>query len=173
LFLKFATTTLTNSDSHQLVGYKQGAAQLFADYLTTVCESKPIDFIAEELNEESIVLWKAKESTARLLATQRAIPHRFSDPNSKQRKKLGIRSYEELREKHGFGRCPTVEQSALLEEEERKTWPIRENFWLDTIRSLPYRHCLFIIGKNHVKSFANLSSSQTFTVEIVNGNWEP
>ena len=159
--------------SHQLIDYDHGDAQKFAQYLSTVCESKSIDFVAEELNEESIALWEAKGSTARLVSLRFSIPHKFCDPDSKQRKKIGILSDEELKTNLGFGKCLTEKQSVTFEEEKRKTWPIRENFWLESIRNSAHTNCLFIVGKNHVQSFSRLLSSQGYAVEILNDNWEP
>ena len=162
--------------ANQLTGYKDGAAEKFRLYLAHICNAETIDLLAEELNEEAIVLWQrkgAQDSTARLLATAHEIPHLFCDPNAHERRALGIPSYEELRIKFGYGRARTHEQEANLAREERKFWPIREECWRKKVAAISPLRCLFVVGSDHVESFAELLSGHGVVVEIKTRRWEP
>lgn len=158
---------------HQLIGYKDGETQVFGSYLSSLCDSEYIDLLAEELNEEAIELWKAQDSIARRLAVERKIDHIFCDPDSSERRALGILTYEELRTKSNYGRVLTNEQDECLKRDEKSYWPKREDFWLRKIQANSPSRCLFVLGSNHVQSFSTLLSSHGISAEVKTCKWKP
>lgn len=159
--------------SHQYVGYQNGAAEKFGIYLTMIIDTEAIDLLAEELNEESIKCFRASDSIARLIASERKLNHLFCDPNSIERRNIGIPTTEELRQKFSYGGNPTNKQNSNIETEARVYWPIRERFWLDRLMSRSSNRCLFVLGSNHVDSFSQLLSNQSIRNEIKSRKWEP
>jgi hypothetical protein len=143
----------------------------FKNYLSNLCDTESIDLLAEELSTEALGKWKAKGSVVEQLATERQITHIFCDPNSDQRRELGIPNYEELKSKLGYGRFLKPGQQTQVEVEERSYWPIREEFWLNRVFAITANKCLFVLGSSHVDSFSMLLSNRGFSIEIKNLNW--
>ena len=159
---------------NQLLGCKDGDGRSmeFKCYLSNLCDIESIDLLAEELSEEALKLLKATGSVVRQLATEHRIKHIFCDPNSDQRRELGIPKPEELKSKFGYGRCLKPNQQAKMEAEERKYWPIREDFWLDKVSAITANKCLFVLGPDHVDSFSVLLSNRGFNTEIKIHKWD-
>ena len=73
----------------------------FYSYLKQIIKKRDINCIAEELNEDAIKLWKAKDSAARIIANQLGIAHKFCDPDTNTRNKLGIKTFNEIQAEEG------------------------------------------------------------------------
>lgn len=159
--------------AHQLSGYRDGAAETLNTYLKGIVDTEAIDLLAEELNEEAVKRFRASDSTARLVALERKLAHIFCDPNTSERRALGIPTVEELLDKLGYGCNPSDEEKANLEIETRRYWPIRENFWLKKLSSCSSNRCLFVLGSNHVQSFSLLLSEHGIQNQVKVGRWEP
>lgn len=159
--------------AHQLEGQKDGDSASFAEYLAAFCSDNGIDLLAEELNEEAIAKWKAGGSVTKSVASKLSICHRFCDPDREDRQRLGVLTDQEAAKKLGFGSALTLQQAALVEAEVRKTWPARENFWLEALRQVTFTHCAFVLGAKHVVTFSGLLRAQGFTVYVAQANWEP
>lgn len=159
--------------AHQLEGQKDGDSVSFSKYPSAFCSGKRVDLIAEELNEESIEMWQAVGSVAKSVALKLSIRHLFCDPGSENRQRLGILSDQEVSKKLGFGSCWTLQQAALVDAEVRKSWPVRERFWLDRLREIRFSSCVFVLGAKHIVTFNALLHAQGVTGYVVETNWEP
>lgn len=159
--------------AHQLEGQKDGDSVSFSKYLSAFCSGKRVDLIAEELNEECISKWQAVGSVAKSVASKLSIRHLFCDPGSEDRQRLGVLSDQDVAKKLGFGSCWTLQQAALIETEVRKSWPVRETFWLDRLRKIGFSRCAFVLGAKHIVTFNALLHAHGFTGYVVETNWEP
>jgi len=163
---------------YQLRGYKETNWKAFLKYLLAFCQNEAVDLIAEELNEWEIASWKdqgATGSVAREVASRLGIKHLFCDPDEADRERRGIQSRQELADSIGAGgHFRTAAQAAticrLIRE---RSWPIREDFWLEKLQQTDFSHCAFILGANHVVSFKKLLTSNGFDARVESGDWEP
>ena len=153
-------------DKHQFRGYGGAGWLAFEKYLLEYCQQEQIDLIAEELNDEAIIKRKAEDSVARHVARQLNVRHLFCDPDSGQRRALGIPSFREILA--GLGPHPDID---LAEAKERDAWPLRERVWLDRLREIPFNACVMILGSQHVKSFQSFSRSDAWEVAVVERKW--
>jgi len=149
---------------YQLRGYDGADWSAFEQYLLSYSESEGIDLIAEELSNEAVRKWMAADSVARHVARRLGVRHLFCDPESGQRRALGIRSLDEI----------AAELGPLdLEAKEKEAWLIRERFWLERLREVPFNACVFILGSQHVESFELLLRSEGWEATVVEKNWKP
>jgi len=162
---------------YQLCGHQGANWEAFKRYLSSFCQTEAIDLIAEELNEWEIERSKpqgATSSVARDVASRLGIKHLFCDPDEADRKRLGINSRKELANSIGVvGHFLTPEQSTRICQMIREQWPIREGFWLEKLQRTDFSHCAFILGANHVESFAKLLTSKGFDARVESQDWEP
>ncbi len=133
-----------------------------------------IVLIAEELSQEAIEreenLRKTKvDSTARVVAEITDIEHRFCDPNSSERRTLGIPSTSDIRRKLGL---KAAQDEAKVKEEERKYWPVREEFWLEQIKDRIEEKLMLVCGACHIQGFRSLLERKNCKVEILSEDWE-
>ena len=145
--------------------------EAFARYLKEQAEKYKIALIAEELSKEVLCKYKAKACTAQDVATELGIWYRPCDPNSLERKKLGIPSECEVKEQLGLGLCLSNEELERLEEEEKKYWSKREQFWFDCIADKLHEPTIFICGVKHVERFQSLLINRGYEVRMLVKNW--
>jgi hypothetical protein len=157
--------------AHQMLGNKHGFALEFSKFIDLICEGKKIDFVAEELNEEALSKHQATDSVCRTLARKNNITHIFCDPDSTERVRLGIPSFENISEKLKIGRVFTTEQDYLLKMEERKYWSIRENYWLEKIFSKNFQNCLFVCGSEHIAGLKENLFTRNLYFEVISDKW--
>ncbi len=118
---------------------KKTSVQEFTTYIREQVTSLQITTIAEEYSEEAL---RGEESTARQLAKQLNIEHRFCDPNTEERNKLKIDSN-----------------------------PKREQVWLERIQDLNNSKILFICGSLHLNTFKNLLENSNIKTDILSDGW--
>lgn len=159
--------------ANQMIGCEHGDAFNFIDYLSNICLNKNIDLIAEELSEEALASSHAIDSSCRILSGKMGIRHIFCDPESAERKFLGIPSESEILEDLGFGKVLTRAQAIQLKTEEMRYWNARENYWIENIIQHDFKRCLFICGSSHIGSFSKNLSSKGINFEIITENWIP
>ena len=157
--------------SNQPLGCTEGMYLEFKEYLPNLCDIESIDLLAEEFSEEALGLWKATTTVAQQLATERQITHIFCDPNTDQRRELGIPNDEELKSKLGYGSILNLSQLKQISIEELSFWSIREEYWLNRVLEITANKCLFVLGSGHVDSFSMLLTNRGFSIEIKNHNW--
>jgi hypothetical protein len=145
----------------------------FAAHLADEVSRLKIRVLAEELNEEAVTSKAncAIASNVQRLALGLGIAHVFCDPDSNQRKALGIPSTREIKEQLGMGTFLDSRATSLLEQEQRKYWTIREKYWLDCMDSRLEKKVLFVCGADHVERFEDLAARQGIHVEVLVKNW--
>lgn len=145
----------------------------FAAYLREQAIGLHIELLAEELSKEAITqnMNCAIDSNARRVAAHIGIAHVFCDPDSAQRKILGIPSEREIREHLGLGRVLDHDAVRLVDEESQKHWSVREELWLNCMSSRLQNNILFVCGESHVRRFADLVLQHGHQVQILIENW--
>lgn len=157
---------------YQLKGFGEEADWMaFSSCLSRLVQVRSIDLIAEELNEEALALWKACASVAQNVAKLYGIRHLFCDPDSNERKRLGIKTRKEIASDLGYGRVLTHDQSAEVDAVEKKYFGIREQCWLDRLREHEFNKALLIIGADHIDSFCRLLTENRLAYELLTRDW--
>ncbi len=160
---------------YQLEGCRTNDWTKFDEYLV-FCRRELIDLVAEELSEWAIGRnhhLGAIGSVAKNVSSRLNIAHLFCDPDEVERQRLGVLSDNELGQSLGFGNIMNAEQAAIVEQKKREQWFIRERYWLEQLQRLHFSRCVFILGAQHVDSFAELLVSENFVVHIEHRDWEP
>ena len=145
----------------------------FKIYLKENYEKLKFKLIAEELSKEVLLKGKTDYCTAREVAKELGIDHRFCDPESDDRKILGIPSTKEIREKLGLKVKGGLNHQDIerLDKERRKYYPIREQFWFDKIEGEINDSIIFICGSEHVDTFEKLLIKKSCDVKVLNERW--
>jgi hypothetical protein len=131
--------------------------EAFESYLAEVARSLKADVIGEEASEE----WIAKfgpgaSSVAKDVAGRLAITHLFCDPDTRQRRAMGLMVGEEM-----VSHATTVSGEvggdwlAVHKAEIRKGFPAREAVWLERLERFKPNDIsvVFVCGADHVDSF--------------------
>lgn len=120
--------------------------------------------IAEELNEQAL-----KEASITISVPQTlGLPHRFCEPNRREREQLGITSEETLVRARAFLNNKTPEQTeALVLAEFHK----REMVWLERIVAFDKWPLLFVCGARHVAGFTELLAERGLSVNVIHQDW--
>jgi hypothetical protein len=122
---------------------KKRSVQRFTDYLREQVASRNITAIAEEFSEEALQKsGVGVQSTLQPLAKQLHICHRFCDPDTDERERLGVNND-----------------------------PKRERVWLERIQELKSSTTLFICGSNHLETFKTLLQESGTKTEILSDGW--
>jgi hypothetical protein len=138
----------------------QKKREAFKAHVAEVIDKLDIEILAEEFSEESkhkpqerktaldeqseqarfeTALAQCNyETVLEQFSKGKGIEHRFCDPESKERKALGI---------------------------EESDWRKREHVWLSRIADCKRRRVLFVCGDNHYDAFAQLLESNGFSVQ--------
>lgn len=141
-----------------------------------------ITVIAEEFNSEYLHdVLGATEDTAEVVAGKLGIEHVYCDPDERERMKLGIPYYADVKDRVKLSRGITdkfITDDALRREvdeeiavEVRKYWGIRERFWLDRIRDKLGENVLFLCGHEHVIRFRDLLVSEGADAIVIDEFW--
>jgi hypothetical protein len=121
----------------------------FIAMLRDLTKRNAICGIGEEMNKEGLKRhFCLAESFARQVADELGIEHRYCDPDSATRKRLGI-------------------------PESEAGWPQRERYWLEQLQALNRFPALFIMGAEHFESFRDLLRQAGFEAIEVERDWVP
>lgn len=151
----------------------------FKAYLTDLCLREHPDLIAEELNEEAIKKSKGNDSVARKIIEvlkkkhSLKIDHLFCDPDSAQRKILGIKCFKKIAQELGYGQGLTHEQELEVDKIWKSYWDKRERFWLNKLMEQKFKKCIFLVGANHVDRFGSLLIDNGIQPLILEKDWQP
>jgi len=85
------------------------------------------------------------ETVLEQFSKAKGVEHRFCDPDSKERKALGIQ--------------------VDPKKETESDWRKREQIWLSKIADCKHRRVLFVCGDNHFDAFARLLATNGFNVQ--------
>ena len=167
---------IATNHANQMIGCKDGRPDIFLEYIKSYCiEHNDINLIAEELSIEALEVWKSKGITASVckeLSEKLKISHIFCDPNSDERKQMGIESDSEILKKLRLKKYPYHKEQEILNLESAKNHPKREKFWLDKIVSQHFKSCLFVFGKSHHESFSLLLRERNISFKTINHDWK-
>ncbi|MBI3335067.1 MAG: hypothetical protein HY001_01035 [Candidatus Portnoybacteria bacterium] len=125
--------------------------------------------VAEEFSEEALQKSDATISTLKHVADKLKINHFFCDPNTEERKIIGIPSREEIKNTLNI-KGPVYENSVddnRIEEEQRKYHQIRENFWLEKIKIYLKKPIIFLCGLDHLENFKLLLDNKGYETEVL------
>lgn len=143
----------------------------FTEYLENEVRSRNVTLIAEEASDESIRKSKAKTRTVCDMAVKVGIKHKFCDPNSSERKTLGIPRYDQIKKKLGIKGFVKKEDRERIKKEQRKYYPIIEKSWFECIKDKLHEPMIFVCGNYHVKSFCSLLIKQGHEATILTTGW--
>lgn len=146
---------------------KMNNNQDFVEYIKENINKQNITIIAEEFSEEALGKSGATESTLKCIAKYLGIEHCFCDPNSKERDEIGILSDEKLKLKLKLPRALNHEDLKKFEEEKKKYYHIREEFWLKKIQGLASANMIFVCGIKHLDSFQSLLSQNSIKAFVL------
>lgn len=117
----------------------------FRKLLHGYIESHAIRSVAEEMSLEALKKHLATgDSLPCLLAEELGLIHRYCDPDQATRKVRSI---------------VTPQQ--------------REAYWIEQLRLIPIFPVLFIVGADHIESFARLLSESGFQPVKLENDWKP
>ena len=157
------------SHKYQTGGDKAEAIEQFRHLLISLCSEHGATAIAEEMNQAALAEGDASESIACVVAAKLKLEHQLSDPLPEVREQLGIRAENDI-QLQGFCSNWTTEQ---IKAEVRKSYEIREKYWLNQLRILNSWPLLFVCGANHIEPFSALLRSNGFEVIVPFADWEP
>jgi hypothetical protein len=137
----------------------------FRTVLASFIEKNRPVLVAEELSKES--LEDASEgqnakynSVAEMVAKSLNIEHRFCDPDSDAREKMGYKNGRQLAQEIATseGKDPSDQEIKVqgYAIEVAKHWPCREQFWLGRLSNVRDNDVIFICGEFHIESFREL-----------------
>jgi hypothetical protein len=144
----------------------------FEDYLRDTSKEYDIQLIAEEMSMESLKKWEATRSVCKSVTDELGIKHAFCDPDSIERKKIGIKLEKEISEELGYGQILSDSQVNKLDEILKTQWPLREQFWLEKILAAKRDRTLFVLGSSHIESFSDLLKQKDVGCIILKRKWE-
>jgi hypothetical protein len=153
-------------------GSNKNAVAAFTNSLRRHIKRFGIAIIAEELSEECLEQQGVSRSTAQTVAQELNINHVFCEPSAWEREDFEILSAEEMSVRlfpnKPYWQIPEDSpDQQQINEEIRKLFPKREEFWLSKIRHLRKENIIFICGKSHVESFRKLLEQNGFGISIL------
>ncbi len=168
------------ADLHEKPEYKEIKIKIqeFKNHILTEAKRLNISLIAEEMSLAALRAYGARDSVARSVATKLKIEHRFCDPDREQRKSLGltIDMYDRdiIASRLGIRRDVaewTPEDVARVGEEKKKSFHIREKFWLERIIEKIDQSIIFICGEEHTSSFTTILGGNNISSSIISTGW--
>lgn len=141
----------------------------FISCLENEIKAHGIFLVAEEFNEEALQKSNATISILLHIAEKFKIKHLFCDPNTEERKIIGIPSGEEIKGRLNI-KSPVYENSVddnRIKEERRKYYPARENFWFEKIQIYLNKPMIFLCGFDHLENFKLLLDNKGYETEVL------
>lgn len=124
----------------------------FVQFVSEIVEDKDIAVIAEEFNEDCLVLNHVQRSVLQLISEEASVGHLFIDPTQSVRTALGIPN-------------PQTDESLTA------AYQVRERYWLDQIALHHDKNILICIGASHVKSFTTLLEHEGRAYQMIDPYW--
>lgn len=155
----------------------------FKAKLIKECEENDIKAIAEEINE-------GEETIALMLAKERHLKHLYADPGENERMNRGIpidrdieldliRKYDDqfpdIRiwpTEPSRDNLPTIVYEKLFQRNEKAN-RMREEIWLEKIKTFDMWPLLFICGATHFEEFSKLLIHSGLNVIESSKDWSP
>jgi hypothetical protein len=149
--------------------------EAFESYLTDIARSLKADMIAEEASDEWVTTYgHGASSMAMDVATKLGIQHLFCDPDTSQRRALGLKVGEELRT-HAMAVSKEAGQdwTDVHDAEIKKQFSTRETVWLERMKSCEHnnRSIIFVCGADHVETFKAMLDAKEMPASICCRDW--
>jgi hypothetical protein len=108
-------------------------------------------------------------SVCQRIADAIGVPHRYCDPDNRQRQILGICDETDIRSRAFLNNW----NGAATDQKVRASHESRERFWLDQLLVLDLWPVVFVCGANHAKSFSSVLKLRGLHVDVVANDWAP
>ncbi|WP_049447877.1 hypothetical protein [Stenotrophomonas maltophilia] len=141
----------------------------FRDYLRQVIVTKDVVLIAEEMSSAGLAENGLAQSVAQHIAGELGIAHDLADPSPEDRERLGIQQRNEIELAGFFAGIDPDEVEAQV----RRSYDIRENFWVSRLVGSNHFPVVFICGAPHVNTFRDKLLALGHDVVILADNWVP
>lgn len=160
--------------NHDIQFDKQSSLiQEFISYLKNIVKKNRIDVIAEESSEDALKKWDVEKTSVQEFSDNNGLKYIACDPNIDERKILGIRTDEEIKKEKGLPRALNHEQLCILDQEKKRDFIKREEFWLNKIKGYSANQVIFICGTDHLNNtqkpegFEKLLSSKNYKYKLL------
>ena len=141
----------------------------FAEFLQQIIDEHNVAAIAEEMSAAALQEHGLQNSVAQGICAQRGVPHALADPEPQEREQLGIQQRNEI-VLAGFFRDLGPEE---IEAQVRRSYDIREEYWIAKLAEFTDHPIVFICGADHVESFRDKLLAQGYDAVVVISNWTP
>jgi hypothetical protein len=143
IYLIFVFHEIQFWDETSYKKYKRKDIGEFSSYLKEVVKKYSIALIGEEFNDDAMRKYSATHCTAKDIADNLKIIHKWCDPNTQER---GGRKGSEL--------CR-----------------FKEDWWVKQIADMADQPIIFICGQKHLKSFPKVIEAAGLKAEILSNGW--
>lgn len=138
------------------------ASRKLMPFLERLCRNFAVSAVAEEMSEDALLESNCTASIPMQMANALRLPHRFCDPNTAERARLGIRQQNDILISAFLGNLSETEVAVRLADSHAKC----ESYWLAQLRDLNLWPVLFVCGANHVDTFFNLLRHEDIAVRV-------
>ena len=141
-------------------------------FLSETVRSTAVEAIAEETNQE-FENCSGKKSLSRLVAEASSPPLRYvpCEPNSAERKALGIPTAQEIVDRCRTSGCVDDRLEQCRDSELLKYFPAREKCWLERIRQVSVGPILLVCGPDHIRTFSCRLIESQIPFKVVSFDW--
>jgi hypothetical protein len=156
------------AQSRKLDSQPTEAQEEFASAIRAIIEDFHPSFIAEEDNEQFLAE-RSEISVSKQIADDKAIEHRFCDPNTKERCAIGYKNFMSIAldlwmvEPDLSNDQLTCKARAI---EIALYFPVREQFWLNRLQGCRDANAIFACGDIHIESFGRLLDTEHIPYRI-------
>lgn len=126
----------------------------FEAYLVEAARALWADVIAEESNAEFVARYVGGTSVAMGVAERLGVKHLYCDPDSGERRALGIKTGDDLTAHARAVAANTGEDWMDVHDREvLGLFPAREAVWIERLKPYAGREVLFVCGADHSTTF--------------------
>lgn len=148
------------------------AIEEFRCFIRNLCVQNGVRALAEEMNRQALQEHGVQESIAQQLSRELGLIHQFSDPATKERSMLGIRSENDIRIEGWIKRWSQKEiDKAVIQNANSDR--VREGYWFLKLLEIDTWPILFICGADHFSPFSSLLRKADVTVVEACKDWSP
>lgn len=162
---------INHNTQHRGKGCDPDGASELEKFLESLCGEKDISVVAEEFSNEACEYSDVKVSVCHQVANRLHLTPIYCDPNSSERRKLGIPSQAELvkqaKKELGVKIIIGKESTDYYDRLAAQYHNIREKFWLTKLKPHKGENVLFLCGIEHVDSFTAMLIKDGWEVEPV------
>jgi hypothetical protein len=137
--------------------------------VTATCQQEGVKAIAEEMSVEALEQHGVHQSICHQVADTLHLGHRYCDPSSQEREALGVVGESDIKMQGFFANWEPQQVEAAI----RKSYALRECYWLDQLLQLDTWPALFICGANHTEAFRALLQANGMVVRVLFTRWIP